>query len=73
MPIVKGEKKSVAISMDLVNAAKAVLLSAAGATRKEMVAASIAGSFDEWLYPAGMVKTVNAANTIWLLDAEASP
>lgn len=73
MPIVKGEKKSVAVSMDLINAAGAVILSAAGAARQPMVKASVSGKFAEWLYPAGLVKTAAAGDTVWLCDKEASP
>jgi 6-phosphogluconolactonase len=88
MPINSGGKGTVAISMDLMNAADAVVLSAVGAIRKDMVKATkeghssmptgrtggwMFGKFAQYLWPAGLVKTADPRNTIWLVDGPASP
>lgn len=65
LPIDEGDKKSIAVSMDFMCAAKTVLVSAAGAGRAEMVMRALTGDFPEWDCPAGLV---DADETIWFVD-----
>jgi 6-phosphogluconolactonase len=67
LPIDEGDKKSIAVSMDFMNAAKTVLVSAAEAKRAPMVAKALTGDFDEWDCPAGLVQSV-AGETLWFVD-----
>ena len=46
----------VAVSLDVMNAAKVVIVSAAGAGRAEMVASALGGEFGPYDCPAGMVE-----------------
>ena len=58
----------VAISMDVMCAAKVVLVSAAGAGRAPMVAKALSGEFGPFDCPAGMVEA--AEDTLWFTDKE---
>jgi len=58
----------VAVSMDVMCAAKVVLVSAAGAGRAPMVAKALAGEFGPTDCPAGMVEGVD--ETLWFTDKE---
>merc|ERR1712037_1079439 len=64
---IEGEQLAIAVSMDFMNAAKRVLLSAAGTERAQMVAKAISGDFEEFECPAGLV---NAADTTWFVDTD---
>jgi len=65
LPIDEGEKKSIAVSMDFMCAAKKVIVSAATAKRAEMVKRALTGDFPEWDCPAALV---NAGETVWFTD-----
>jgi len=67
LAIDEGDKKSIAVSMDFMNASKKVVLSAAESKRAEMVRRALTGHFSEWDCPAGLV---NAQETIWFVDTE---
>jgi 6-phosphogluconolactonase len=67
LPIDEGDKKSIAVSMDFMNAAKTVLVSAAEAKRAPMVAKALTGEFDEWDCPAGLVQSA-VGETLWFVD-----
>lgn len=56
----------VAVSMDVMCAAKVVLISAAGGGRAPMVASALSGSFGPYDCPAGMVEA--AEDTLWFTD-----
>jgi len=58
----------VAITMDVMCAAKVVLVSAAGAGRASMVAKALAGEFGPYDCPAGMAEGVD--DTLWFTDTE---
>jgi len=58
----------VAISMDVMNAAKVVLISAAGSGRASMVAKALSGNFGPYDCPAGMVEA--QGQTLWFTDAD---
>jgi len=58
----------VAVSMDVMNAAKVVIVSAAGAGRAPMVAKALSGNFGPFECPAGMVEAVG--ETLWFTDKE---
>ena len=58
----------VAISLDVMNAAKCVIVSAAGAGRAEMVAKALAGNFGPFDCPAGLVEAEE--ETLWFTDKE---
>jgi 6-phosphogluconolactonase len=64
----EGEKKSIAVSMDFMNAAKKVLVSAAESKRATMVRRALTGEFEEWGCPAALVDC--AGETIWFVDSE---
>jgi len=57
-----------AISMDVMNAAKVVLVSAAGSSRAPMVAKALSGDFGPYECPAGMVEA--AGQTLWFTDTD---
>jgi len=57
-----------AISMDVMNAAKVAIISAAGAGRADMVQKALSGEFDMFDCPAGMVEAEE--ETIWFTDQE---
>jgi len=57
-----------AITMDVMCAAKVVIVSAAGAGRAEMVATALSGEFGSFDCPAGMVEA--AVETIWFTDKD---
>lgn len=61
-------KKSIAVSMDFMNAAKKVLVSAAEPKRAEMVQRALSGDFEEWGCPAGLVDC--AGETVWFVDTD---
>ncbi len=65
LPINEGDKKSIAVSMDFMCAAKKVIVSAAGAGRGEMVQRALTGNFPEWDCPSALV---HAAETVWFVD-----
>ena len=52
--------------MDVMCAAKVVLISAAGGGRAPMVASALSGSFGPYDCPAGMVEA--AEDTLWFTD-----
>jgi len=58
----------VAVSMDVMNAAKTVIVSAAGSGRAPMVAKALSGSFGLYDCPAGMVDAQDT--TFWFTDKE---
>jgi len=58
----------VAITMDVMNAAKVVIVSAAAAARAPMVAKALSGEFGAFDCPAGMVDA--AEETLWFVDEE---
>jgi len=58
----------VAVSMDVMNAAKAVIISAAGGGRAEMVSTALSGEFGAYECPAGMVEA--SGETFWFTDKE---
>jgi len=58
----------VAVSMDIMNAAKVALVSAAGAGRAPMVAKALGGEFGPYECPAGTVEAAQA--TLWFTDAQ---
>lgn len=58
----------VAVSMDIMCAAKTVLVSAAGEGRAEMVAKALSGEFGAYDCPAGMVEAQD--ETIWFTDVD---
>lgn len=68
LPIDQGDKKSIAVSMDFMCAAKTVLVSAAEPKRAEMVKRALTGDFEEWGCPAGLVNA--AGETLWFVDTE---
>lgn len=59
----------VAVSMDVMCAAKVVLVSAAGAGRAEMVAKALSGDFGRYDCPAGMVEAME--ETLWYTTQDA--
>eukprot|EP00293_Proteomonas_sulcata_P003993 CAMPEP_0184323862 /NCGR_PEP_ID=MMETSP1049-20130417/132463_1 /TAXON_ID=77928 /ORGANISM="Proteomonas sulcata, Strain CCMP704" /LENGTH=201 /DNA_ID=CAMNT_0026645473 /DNA_START=15 /DNA_END=620 /DNA_ORIENTATION=+ len=65
LAIDKDGKKSIAVSMDFMCAAKTVILSAAGPKRAPMVCEALRGTYEEWQCPAALVK---AEETVWLCD-----
>ena len=65
LPIDEGDKKSIAVSMDFMNAAKKVVVSAAEAKRAEMVKRALTGDYPEWDCPAALVE---ADETLWFVD-----
>lgn len=67
LPISEGEKKSIAVSMDFMCAAKKAIVSAATAKRAKMVARAVAGDFGPFDCPAGMVR---AKSTVWFVDVD---
>lgn len=67
LPIDEGDKKSIAVSMDFMNAAKTVLVSAAEAKRAPMVKRALSGDFEEWGCPTGLV---NAGITLYFVDTD---
>ena len=64
----EGDKKSIAVSMDFMNAAKKVLVSAAEPKRATMVKRALSGEYEEWGCPAGLVDC--AGETIWFVDTD---
>ena len=58
----------VAVSVDTMNAAKVVLVSAAGAGRAPMVAKALSGEFGPYDCPAGLVEAKE--DTLWFTDKE---
>jgi 6-phosphogluconolactonase len=64
----EGDKKSIAVSMDFMNAAKKVLVSAAESKRATMVKRALTGDFEEWGCPAGLVEC--SGETIWFVDTD---
>jgi 6-phosphogluconolactonase len=64
----EGDKKSIAVSMDFMNAAKKVLVSAAEPKRATMVKRALTGEYEEWGCPAGLVNCVG--ETIWFVDTD---
>lgn len=58
----------VAVTMDVMCAAKIVLVSAAGSGRAEMVKKALSGEFGAYDCPAGMVEAQD--ETIWFTDVE---
>ena len=68
LPIDEGDKKSIAVSMDFMNAAKKVVVSAAEPKRAEMVYRALSGDFEEWGCPSGLVHC--AGDTIWFVDKD---
>jgi 6-phosphogluconolactonase len=64
----EGDKKSIAVSMDFMNAAKKVLVSAAESKRATMVQRALTGNYEEWGCPAGLVDC--SGETIWFVDTE---
>jgi len=58
----------VAVSLDVMNAAKTVLISAAGSGRAPMVAKALSGEFGSYDCPAGMVE--GREETLWFTDKE---
>ena len=58
----------VAVSMDVMCAAKVVLISAAGSGRAPMVAKALSGEFEPNDCPAGMVEA--REQTLWFTDKE---
>ena len=58
----------VAVSMDVMNAAKVVLVSAAGKGRASMVAKALSGEYAAFDCPAGMVDA--RVETLWFTDSE---
>ncbi|KAL1498454.1 hypothetical protein AB1Y20_013779 [Prymnesium parvum] len=58
----------VALSIDVMCAAKVVLVSAAGAARAPMVAKALSGDFDRFDCPVGLVEAVD--QTLWFTDTE---
>lgn len=67
LPIDEGDKKSIAVSMDFMCAAKTVLVSAAEPKRAVMVKQALTNTYDEWGCPAALV---NAASTLWFVDTD---
>jgi 6-phosphogluconolactonase len=67
LPIDEGDKKSIAVSMDFMNASKKVVVSAAEAKRAPMVRRALTGDFPEWDCPSGLV---NAKETHWFVDTD---
>lgn len=57
-----------AITMDVMSAAKTVIVSAAGAGRASMVATALSGEFGPYDCPAGTVEAKEA--TLWFVDKE---
>ena len=68
LAIDEGDKKSIAVSMDFMNAAKKVLVSAAEPKRAEMVKRALSGDFEKWGCPAGLVDC--AGDTLWFVDTD---
>lgn len=64
----EGDKKSIAVSMDFMNAAQKVLVSAAEPKRATMVKRALSGDYEEWGCPAGLVDC--AGETIWFVDTD---
>jgi 6-phosphogluconolactonase len=68
LAIDEGDKKSIAVSMDFMNAAKKVVVSAAEPKRAEMVKRALSGDFEEWGCPSGLVDC--AGETLWFVDTD---
>ena len=68
LPIDEGDKKSIAVSMDFMNAAKKVIVSAAEPKRASMVKRALTGDFEEWGCPSGLVDC--AGETLWFVDTD---
>mmetsp|Transcript_14458 Transcript_14458/g.45155 ORF Transcript_14458/g.45155 Transcript_14458/m.45155 type:complete len:277 (-) Transcript_14458:139-969(-) len=67
LPISEGDKKSIAVSMDFMCAAKKAIVSAATGKRASMVARAVSGEFGPYDCPAGMVR---ARSTVWFVDSD---
>ncbi|KAL7564298.1 hypothetical protein ACA910_014359 [Epithemia clementina (nom. ined.)] len=67
LPIDEGDKKSIAVSMDFMCAAKTALVSAAEPKRSLMVKRALTCEYEEWGCPAALV---DAVNTIWFVDTD---
>jgi 6-phosphogluconolactonase/glucosamine-6-phosphate isomerase/deaminase len=61
----KDGKNQIAISMDVMCAAKKVILAATGAKKADAIKMGLSGSFEPHMCPAGLVK---AKETIWYGD-----
>jgi len=71
--ICKEGKNQIAISMDVMSAAKKVILAATGAKKAEAVRQATTGEFEEFNCPAALVKTKDIKNTIWYVDKASKP
>eukprot|EP00967_Tisochrysis_lutea_P154398 scaffold306512_cov35-Tisochrysis_lutea.AAC.3 len=58
----------IAVSLDFMNSAKFVIVSAAGSGRAPMVAKALSGNFGRYDCPAGMVEAME--ETLWFTDKE---
>eukprot|EP00928_Gymnodinium_smaydae_P079418 TRINITY_DN63355_c0_g1_i1.p1 TRINITY_DN63355_c0_g1~~TRINITY_DN63355_c0_g1_i1.p1 ORF type:complete len:275 (+),score=76.09 TRINITY_DN63355_c0_g1_i1:68-826(+) len=63
--ICKPDKNQIAISMDVMNASKKVILACCGGKKKDAVKAALSGDFPQHECPAGLVK---AKSTQWYTD-----
>lgn len=65
----EADKKSIAVSIDFMNAAKKVLVSASGSKKATMVQRALTGQFEEYGCPAALVES-KSGETIWLIDTD---
>jgi 6-phosphogluconolactonase len=63
------DKKSIAVSIDFMNAAKKILISASGSKKATMVQRALTGEFEEYGCPVALVESI-AGETIWFVDTE---
>lgn len=63
--ICKPDKNQIALSMDVMNASKTVILAATGGKKADAVRRALSGDFEQHTCPAGLVK---AKSTVWYAD-----
>jgi len=68
--ICKPDKNQIALSMDVFNASKKVILGATGAKKADAIRIALSGSFEAHTCPAGLVK---AKETVWYADKASKP
>jgi 6-phosphogluconolactonase len=65
----EADKKSIAVSIDFMNAAKKILVSASGTKKATMVQRALTGQYEEYGCPAALVESAYG-ETIWFVDTE---
>lgn len=63
------DKKSIAVSIDFMNAAKNILVSASGSKKATMVQLALTGNYEEYGCPAALVES-KIGSTIWFVDTD---